>query len=109
LALAIEEKHKEVRQLIDIGKERGYLLYDEVNDTLPPEVHSSEEIDEVLSAFQLYGIDVYEDAMSAETTRDAAEAVDFGALELKVELPTEDSELDLTPGTLDKTSDPVRL
>jgi RNA polymerase primary sigma factor len=109
LALAIEEKHKEVRQLIDIGKERGYLLYDEVNDTLPPEVHSSEEIDEVLSAFQLYGIDIYEDAISAETTRDAAEAADFGALEPKVEPPTEDGELDLTPGALEKTSDPVRL
>ena len=109
MALAIEEKHKEVRQLIDIGKERGYLLYDEVNDTLPPEVHSSEEIDEVLSAFQLYGIDIYEDAISAETTRDAAEALDFGALEPKMGLRTEDSELDLTPGTLDRTSDPVRL
>jgi len=80
LALVIEEKYEQVRQLIRIGKERGYLLYDEVNDILPPEVHSSEEIDEVLSAFQLYGIDIYEDAISAETTRDAAEAADFGAL-----------------------------
>jgi len=108
LALVIEEKYEQVRQLIRIGKERGYLLYDEVNDILPPEVHSSEEIDEVLSAFQLYGIDIYEDAISAETTRDAAEAADFGAPEPKVEPPTEDGELDLTPG-LEKTSDPVRL
>ena len=62
----IEEKYDQVRQLIGIGKERGYLLYDEVNDILPPEVHSSEEIDEVLSAFERYGIDIYEDATSAE-------------------------------------------
>jgi RNA polymerase primary sigma factor len=109
LALAIEEKHKEVRQLIDIGKERGYLLYDEVNDALPPEVHSSEEIDEVLSAFQHYGIDVYEDATGAGIARDTAETADFGALDLKEELSNEDSELDLTPGTIEKTSDPVRL
>ena len=109
MALAIEEKYDQVRQLIGIGKERGYLLYDEVNDILPPEVHSSEEIDEVLSAFERYGIGVYEDATSAEAARDAAEATDTDAAESKEELTTEDSELDLTPGTLDKTNDPVRL
>ena len=74
MALAIEEKYDQVRQLIGIGKERGYLLYDEMNDILPPEVHSSEEIDEVLSAFDSYGISVYEDTASAEAARDAAEA-----------------------------------
>jgi RNA polymerase primary sigma factor len=108
LALVIEEKYDQVRQLISIGKERGYLLYAEVNDILPPEVHSSEEIDEVLSAFERYGINIYEDATSAEAARDAAEGTDFGALEPKEELPIEDSELDLTPGTVEKTNDPVR-
>jgi len=33
--LSIEEKYDEVRQLINIGKEKGYLLYDEVNELLP--------------------------------------------------------------------------
>jgi RNA polymerase primary sigma factor len=109
LALAIEEKYEQVRQLISVGKERGYLLYDEMNDILPPEIHSSEEIDEVLSAFDRYGIGVYEDAASADAARDAAEATDFGTVEPKEELPTEDGDLDLTPGTAEKTSDPVRL
>jgi RNA polymerase primary sigma factor len=105
----IEEKYDQVRHLISIGKERGYLLHDEVNEILPPDVHSSEEVDELLSAIERYGLNIYEDATSAEAARDAAEATDFGAVERKEELPTEDSELDLTPGTLDKTSDPVRL
>jgi RNA polymerase primary sigma factor len=105
----IEEKYDQVRHLISIGKERGYLLHDEVNEILPPDVHSSEEIDELLSAFERYGLNIYEDAISAEAARDAAEATDFGAVEPKEELPTEDSELDLTPGTWEKTSDPVRL
>jgi RNA polymerase primary sigma factor len=109
LALAIEEKYDQVRQLISIGKERGYLLYDEVNEILPREVHSSEDIDEMLSAFEGYGISVYEDVASAEAARDAAEASDFHAMESKEELPSDDSELDLTPGTLEKTNDPVRL
>ncbi|MGB6199103.1 MAG: RNA polymerase sigma factor region1.1 domain-containing protein, partial [Candidatus Acidiferrales bacterium] len=66
MPLAIEEKYDQVRQLIILGKERGYLLYDEVNDTLPAEVHSSEEIDDLLSTFERYGIDVYEDAAAAK-------------------------------------------
>jgi len=42
----LEEKYEAVKALIVLGKERGYLLYDEVNDSLPAEVHSSEEIDD---------------------------------------------------------------
>ena len=40
-AVGLEEKYEAVKQLIVVGKERGYLLYDEVNDSLPAEVHSS--------------------------------------------------------------------
>ena len=109
MSLEIEEKSDQIRQLIAMGKERGYLLYDEVNDILPPEVHSSEEIDEMLSAFERYGINIYEDATRAEAAHDAAEAADFRAAEPKEELPAEGSELDLTPGILEKTNDPVRL
>lgn len=104
--MLIEEKYDQVRDLISIGKQRGYLLYDEVNDILPPEVHSPEEIDELLSAFDRYGIAIYENAASAEADHDAADAADF---DTRDELPTEDGELDFTPGTPEKTSDPVRL
>jgi len=106
VSLAIEEKYDQVRQLINMGKERGYLLYDEVNDLLPAEIHSSEEIDDLLSTFERYGIDVYEDLSSAK----AALAGDTGEVsEVKEEAPLDDSELDLTPGSLEKTNDPVRM
>jgi RNA polymerase primary sigma factor len=91
-----------------MGKERGYLLYDEVNDILPAEVHSSEEIDDLLSTFERYGIDIYEDASTAKAARAAAEAAEVaeskeaGAEEAEIEL-------DLTPGALEKTNDPVRM
>ena len=110
MTLALEEKYDQVRQLIAMGKERGYLLYDEVNDILPPEVHSSEEIDDLLSTFERYGIDVYEDLSSAKAALAAADSAD--TTELKEEpasSASEDSELDLTPGTLEKTNDPVRM
>ncbi len=109
MALAIEEKYDQVRQLINMGKERGYLLYDEVNDILPAEVHSSEEIDDLLSTFERYGIDIYEDVSTAKAARAAAEAPEGGEAEPKEEGPAEEADLDLTPGALEKTNDPVRM
>jgi len=112
VTLALEEKYDQVRQLITMGKERGYLLYDEVNDILPAEVHSSEEIDDLLSTFERYGIDVYEDLSTAKAALAAADA-DGGVEPPKDDTPiaaaSEDGELDLTPGTLEKTNDPVRM
>ena len=112
MALAIEEKYDQVKQLIALGKERGYLLYDEVNDTLPAEVHSSEEIDDLLSTFERYGIDIYEDLAAAKAARATADpaAAEAPEVESKDELPVaEESDLDLTPGMLEKTNDPVRM
>jgi RNA polymerase primary sigma factor len=110
-ALALEEKYDQVRQLINMGKERGYLLYDEVNDILPAEVHSSEEIDDLLSTFDRYGIDIYEDAAAAKAARAALEATESADAESAKEEPAgaEESDLDLTPGLLEKTNDPVRM
>ncbi len=109
MSLALEEKYDQVRQLIAMGKERGYLLYDEVNDILPAEVHSSEEIDDLLSTFERNGIDVYEDLSSAKAALAAADASDTPEVVVKEEAASEDGELDLTPGTLEKTNDPVRM
>ncbi len=111
MTLAIEEKYDQVRQLINMGKERGYLLYDEVNDILPAEVHSSEEIDDLLSTFERYGIDVYEDLSSAKAALAAGEAGE-AAEPVKEEASSavdSEVELDLTPGALEKTNDPVRM
>jgi len=111
VTVALEEKYDQVRQLIAMGKERGYLLYDEVNDILPPEVHSSEEIDDLLSTFERYGIDVYEDLSSAKAALAAADPSDSAEPVKEVEhaASSEDGELDLTPGSLEKTNDPVRM
>src|SRR4030065_546379 len=56
--LSIEEKYDEVRQLITIGKEKGYLLYDEVNELLPSDITSSDELDDLFSTFGSAGIEV---------------------------------------------------
>src|ERR1700734_1682996 len=81
-----------------MGKERGYLLYDEVNDILPAEVHSSEEIDDLLSTFERYGIDVYEDLSSAKAALAAADPSDSAEPVKEVEhVASEDGEMGTVP------------
>ena len=92
MALSIEEKYDEVRQLITMGKEKGYLLYEEVNDLLPSDMGSSDELDDIFSMFGSMGIEVVD---SEQKFREKSEE--------------EGVELDLTPGALDKTNDPVRM
>jgi RNA polymerase primary sigma factor len=111
LSLAIEEKHDQVRTLITMGKERGYLLYDEVNDILPAEVHSSEEIEDLLSTFERYGIDIYEGVSAAKAARAELEVAEPVEAEAKEEVAggSEEVELDLTSGVLERTNDPLRI
>jgi RNA polymerase primary sigma factor len=109
--VGLEEKYDAVRQLIAVGKERGYLLYDEVNDSLPAEVHSSEEIDDLLTTFERNGIEIYEDAASAKAARAVEVSGETGDREVvvKEDAHEAESDLDLTPGSLEKTNDPVRM
>jgi RNA polymerase primary sigma factor len=97
--LAFEDKFDTVSKLINLGKQKGYLLYDEVNDLLPSDVHSAEELEDVLSMFDSEGIAVLE----TPGAKLGIEKED----DLKPE--DEESDVDLTPGVLDKTNDPVRM
>jgi len=96
--LSIEERYDEVRQLIQIGKEKGYLLYDEVNEMLPSEITSSEDLDDLFNAFGSAGIEVVDSDKAYRGDKD----FDRDGNE-------DGPELDLTPGALDKTNDPVRM
>jgi RNA polymerase primary sigma factor len=100
--LALDDKYDDIKKLIDTGKEKGYLTYDQVNDLIPHDVHSPEDLDDLLTTIGTQGIDVLEGPAKLPSS----------ALEKKfeeVEEAGEDVELDLTPGTLEKTNDPVRM
>jgi RNA polymerase primary sigma factor len=96
--LSIEERYDEVRQLIQVGKEKGYLLYDEVNEALPSEITSSEDLDDLFNAFGSAGIEIVDSDKAYRGDKD----FDRDGNE-------DGPELDLTPGALDKTNDPVRM
>jgi RNA polymerase primary sigma factor len=98
--LALEDKFDDIKKLIDVGKEKGYLTYNEVNDLIPHDVHSPEDLDDLLTTIGTQGIDVLEGpAKLPSAGLDKAEEMEAG----------EDVELDLTPGALEKTNDPVRM
>ena len=96
--MSLEEKYDEVRQLIQIGKEKGYLLYDEVNELLPPDITTSDELDELYTTFGNAGIEVVDSEQKYREDK---------LLDRRSE--GSDIELDLTPSAIDKTNDPVRM
>jgi RNA polymerase primary sigma factor len=49
-----------VKKLIDAGNEKGYLTYDEVNDLIPREVHSPEDLDDLITTIGTQGICGYD-------------------------------------------------
>ena len=98
--MSIEEKYDEVKELIMMGKERGYLLYDEVNDLLPEGICSSDELDSIFSLFGSAGIEVIDSEQKFQ---------DEGKKEDKQGEDAEENEFDFGAITLDKTNDPVRM
>jgi RNA polymerase primary sigma factor len=99
--VSIEDKYDEVKELILMGKERGYLLYDEVNDVLPEGVCSSDELDSIFSLFGTAGIEV----IDSEQKFFDGEKHTAGE-----EDPADESEFNFgTLNNLDKTNDPVRI
>jgi RNA polymerase primary sigma factor len=95
--LAIDDKFEhEIDTLIEVGKEKGYLTYGDVNDILPDEIGSADDLDDLITTIGTQGIDLL------DTPKFGADK-DFELEE------GEDVELDLTPGTLEKTNDPVRM
>jgi RNA polymerase primary sigma factor len=89
-------------KLIESGKEKGYLTYGEVNDLLPGDITSPDDLDDLLTTINTQGIDVLSgDKFDRDRDRDKYEP--------EAGEESEDVELDLSPGTLEKTNDPVRM
>jgi RNA polymerase primary sigma factor len=99
----VEKKNlKEVKKLIDLGKEKGYLTYDDVNDMLPAEVVSPDQIDDVMSIFGEMDIEVV----------DANQRVTLGGAGEELADDEEDEkeiESEVDGDVVGKTGDPVRM
>jgi RNA polymerase primary sigma factor len=101
--MAKHDKRTEVKQLISQGKEKGYLTYKEVNDILPPDMVSSEQLDDLMLLFGELDIEL----ISADgPSRRPSVRQDDG---LAAEFAGEGRLLDLPADAIGKTDDPVRM
>jgi len=91
----IDEKYDRVKRLMEVGKERGYVLYDEVSDVLPADLNGGGDLDDVLAGFDGAGIEILEDPKPE--------------FDKKLEEGDEALDLELPPGIGEKTNDPVRM
>jgi RNA polymerase primary sigma factor len=94
----------EVQQLIDMGKERGYLTYDEVNDALPADMVSSDQLDDVMSMFGEMDIEIVDTEQKLSLRKDQILGGEMGEGDEE-----EEEESEFEAGTLGRTSDPVRM
>ncbi len=108
-----EEKLEEVKQLISLGKEKGYLTYAELNNALPVDILSPEQIDSIMVMFGEMEIEVIDpeestrfEALSDESDSNSGDNDDNGR---EINADENDREIDLTPGVVGRTDDPVRL
>ncbi|MCH7803965.1 MAG: RNA polymerase sigma factor RpoD [Acidobacteria bacterium] len=95
------EKYEGMKELITLGREKGYLLYDEVNSVLPDHISSSKDLDSIFSLFGDAGIEVI----------DSERVLEVGRQKTRSQEPEEDREQkpDSAVDNLEKTDDPVRM
>jgi RNA polymerase primary sigma factor len=107
--LNVEDKYPEVKQLIVVGKEKGFLLYDEIYETLPEEITAlPEELDEIYIRLSDLGIEVVEDG---KVVTPKGLSLD-GVVEEKEGESREEIQAEIAAaaaGVVDKTNDPVRM
>jgi RNA polymerase primary sigma factor len=93
--VAGSEKFGRMKQLMSAGKQKGYVLYDEVNDLLAEDYPGGRELDDLLTELDTAGVEILEEPKAE--------------FDKKVEEAEEPGELDLVQELNDKTNDPVRM
>ena len=97
--MAKKSNPEEIQQLIDMGKEKGFLTYDEVNDILPANMVSTEQLEDVMSMFGEMDIEIVDSDSKVTSSKDS-DGPDG---------ERDEGDVELEAGTLGRTSDPVRM
>jgi len=93
-SVALEDKFEGLQRLVQLGKEKGYVLYDEVSEVLPSELPGGSELEDVLAGLDVAGIEILEEPKDFDKKLDESE---------------EPFDLDLPAGVGEKVNDPVRM
>ncbi len=102
----VEARKRRLKNLIVLGKERGYLTYAEINDHLPEDILDAEQIEGIISMIGDMGIQVYDETPDAETLLMSETPATVPAEDVEEEAEAAASTLDSEFG---RTTDPVRM
>src|SRR5262245_37587254 len=102
--MADEPKLEELDKLIAMGKQKGFLTYDEVNDALPQDIVSLDQLDDIMMMFGAMDIEVVDGAKPSRMPSEIETPA-----EPEDDEPASNEPIDLTPGPVGRTEDPVRL
>jgi RNA polymerase primary sigma factor len=103
-----ETRRTRLKNLIKLGKERGFLTYAEINDHLPDDLVDAEQIEAIISTFGDMGIQVYDQAPDQETLLIASDAAPVAQPDEDVEEQAE-AALSTVDSEFGRTTDPVRM
>jgi RNA polymerase primary sigma factor len=94
---------EDLKRLITVGKEKGYLTYDEVNEALPEELVSPEKLDDMLMIFDEMDIEIVDSEQQVQVVRETIETDGDGLAE------DEEDELQVEPDGASRVTDPVKM
>ncbi len=101
-----QKKQSRIKELINRGREQGYLTYDEVNDHLPDDISDPDQVEDIIQMINDMGIRVYEVAPDADelllSASDTQTTDDIAAAEAAAALAAVETEAG-------RTTDPVRM
>ena len=106
--MALHDKYDDIEKSTGVGRGKGYLTYDQVNDLIPDQVNdlvpnsvsSPDDADDLAASIGTQGIDLLDEGtLPSQLERKFGSELEAG----------EDVELDFAPGAMDKTNDPVRM
>jgi len=105
--MAKEVELDELKRLISLGKEKGYLTYKEVNDALPPEIVSSEQIDDMMMLFDEMDIEIVDSSQNVKVIKSKVDLEEVE--EEEKEQPEEEEDWRLEQDLAGRVSDPVKM
>src|ERR671934_283506 len=104
-----EPKLEELERLISMGKQKGFLTYDEVNDALPSDIVSLDQLDDIMMMFGQMDIEVVDSAKAGRLPSEVGRERQQAAAVVDDDDDGPAEPIDLTPGPVGRTEDPVRL
>ncbi|MFH0809581.1 MAG: RNA polymerase sigma factor RpoD [Pseudomonadota bacterium] len=104
--MAKELELDELKKLISLGKEKGYLTYKEVNDALPPDIISSEQIDDMMMLFDEMDIEIVDSSQNVKVIKGK---VDLEEEDEDEKESSEEDEFRLDQDMGGRVSDPVKM